>query len=159
MKYLIFMALAMSSTSFAADCKEEIYSSNEDVVYEVNSKIPEHLRGATITVRLADGKESTVPAEKFMVVPRKQSTIAGTNWTVTKVRSCDTKDRNLIIGEVRKDHKNFDTETNGKEAKTYSNKEVIPGVNYFRRELLGPIGAGAGVDSNGTLKGLIGVEF
>ncbi len=37
----------------------------------LGADVPDHLKGATIAVKLTDGTESVVKAEDFMVVPRK----------------------------------------------------------------------------------------
>lgn len=154
--FLVFMALAASASD---DCREEVNIATEEVVHVVDAKIPKHLEGAVIIVVRKDGVASQVPAEKFMVVPRKQTTVVGENKILSKRVSCDDKDRNLLIGEIKKEVTGLETETSGNEARTYSKKELVPGVNYLRREVLGPIGIGAGVDTNGTVKGLLGVEF
>jgi acyl-CoA hydrolase len=156
----ILLLLALTTTALASnDCTETTDVSSEPVTYEVNKRLPEHLEGATIIVRLKDGRESSVPAERYMVVPRKQQLVVGENKVLSRSIRCDDKDRNLLVGEVRKDHRGLDTEVNGSEAKTVSKRDLVPGVNYLRREVIGPIGIGAGIDANGTLKGLIGVEF
>jgi hypothetical protein len=163
MKYaIVFMIMFLVSVVNAAEnCSESAQVETQDVVYEVNTELPKHLKGATITVTLADGKTSTVPAEKFMVVPRKQKTLVGQNQTLTKKLYCKVSGKkNIIMGEARKDVTEIETTTNGKSASVHSKKEVVPGLNYYRRELFdSPIGAGVGVDTNGTVKGMIGLDF
>lgn len=163
MKYLTLLVLSMvSSLAFAGEtCSESQQLQTQDVVYEVNTNLPKHLKGAKITITLADGSTSTVPAEKFMVVPRKQKTVVGQNQTLTKKLSCTASGKkNILMGEVRKDVTEVETTTNGKTATVTSKKEMVPGVNYYRRELFDtPIGAGVGVDTNGTVKGMIGIDF
>ncbi len=165
MKYLIIFTLLLSSVSYAGEkCSESQTEQLEDVVYEVNADIPSHLKGAKITVKLADGRESTVPAEKFMVVPRKQKTVLGQNKLVSKNVTC-SKDgnKNLLMLEARHDVTELESSTttgpNSQTISVKSKKELVPGVNYFRRELIGPVGAGIGIDTNGTPKGMLGVEF
>ena len=63
-----------STTSDAEQIEEQM---------EIKTDVPSHLKGATIIVRLADGKETAVPAEKFKVVPRKQQ------YLVTKTKQLD----------------------------------------------------------------------
>jgi hypothetical protein len=162
MKYLIILLTLIASVSFAGEtCSETQNVSSQEVAYEVDTTLPKHLKGATITVTLADGRSSTVPADKFMVVPRKQKTVLGQNQTITKKLSCSKSGKkNILLGEVRKDVTDIDASVNGKTATVESEKALVPGVNYYRRELFdSPIGAGVGIDSNGTLKGMIGLDF
>lgn len=162
MKTLILILI--SSLALAKDCTETTQVSSQDVVHNVNTSMPKHLKGAMITVTLADGKSSQVPAERFMVVPRKQQTVVGQDKTVSKQVSCKSDKKNLVIADLRKDVTGMDTETSlvpgGVQAKTRSERELVPGINYFRRQVLdSDVGLGVGVDTNGTVKGMLGVEF
>lgn len=162
MKYLIIALSLIASNVYAGEtCSESQNVSSQEVAYEVNTSLPKHLKGATITVTLADGRTSTVPADKFMVVPRKQKTVLGQNQTITKKLSCNASSKkNILIGEFRKDVTEIETTTSGKTVNVESKKELVPGVNYYRRELFdSPIGAGVGIDTNGTIKGMVGLDF
>lgn len=142
----------------ADECKETQVIT-QDVVHQVNKDIPKHLQGATITVRLANGKETTVPAEKFMVVPRKQYTVAGKNKAVRLTCNKDVK-KNIVMIEAERDVDDLEVRTNGKSAQVDSLKSLTPGINYYRRQILdSDLGIGAGVDENGTVKGMIGLDF
>lgn len=158
MKY--FIILFVSLNVFAGEnCTEKSNVEVQDVVYSVDTTLPKHLKGAVITITKVDGTSSTVPAEKFMVVPRKQKTIVGQNKNVTVAKSCKSSTKNLLMLEGRKDVKGLSVNTNGKTANVYSEKEFIPGVNYYRGGLIENIGAGLGIDANGTGKAIIGLEF
>lgn len=65
--------------------------------------------------------------------------------------------------EARKDIKNNhvreSTKGSTKTLDLVTTKDVIPGVNYFRREVIGDVGVGAGVDTNKVIKATIGIEF
>ena len=165
MKYLIIFTIGFLTMNVnAEDCTESQTVSAEQVVYSVSKDIPKHLKGATITITQADGKTSTVPAEKFMVVPRKQTTVLGENKTISKKLTCSNGKKNSIIAGGRKDTVGHRVETssipNGQQVKVYSEKDLVPDINYYRREILDtPIGAGVGVDSNGTLRGSVGFDF
>jgi hypothetical protein len=163
MKNLILLTMFISAIA-SANCVEKKQTESKDVVHTVDTSIPAHLKGAKITVTLADGRTSTVPAEKFMVVPRKQQTVVGQDKLVKSVVTCSSKNKNLIIADLRKDVVDIETETSaivgGVTAKTRTEKDLVPGINYFRRDLFDSnIGAGVGVDSNGTVKGMLGLEF
>lgn len=146
-----------------AACNESVYEDIRDVKYEVRADVPKHLQGASITVTLADGKSSTVSASEFMVVRRKTTYVVGQNVLRTKKLTCSNK--NSVIAEGRKDYTDdFSVKSgsipNGKQSKVYAEKEFVPGINYYRRELFDTnFGAGVGIDANGTIKGLIGVDF
>lgn len=162
MKTLLILLTVISLSANASDkCTYTEQEAETDVVYEVHTDTPKHLAGATITITLADGKSSTVPAEKFMVVPRKQKTVVGKNKVVLAIRSCnDDVKKTTVMLEARKDITDIETETIGNNAKTYSKKGIVPGLDVYRRQILDtPVGIGAGVDSNGTLKGMIGLDF
>jgi len=64
---------------------------------EIKTDVPNHLKGATITVRLADGKESTVPAEKFKVVPRLQQFIVTKTNQLSKKYCTPGKNRVSVM--------------------------------------------------------------
>lgn len=80
MKKLVLLIPFITSLAFAV-CDEKVDSQEVQDVTELTTEVPAHLVGATITVRLADGQTSVVPAEKFKVVPRAQQFI------VTKVKT------------------------------------------------------------------------
>lgn len=65
-------------------CQQVSEQASIPVTMELTSNVPNFLKGATITVRLKDGTQSTVPAEKFKVVPRKQQFVASVIAVDTK---------------------------------------------------------------------------
>ena len=168
MKYFTAFTVFFLAIIFArADqqCTESESSVVQDVVYTVNKNMPKYLQGATIIVRLADGRESSVPAERFMVVARKQKTVIGQNKTMSTSRTCKAPSRkNSVMVGVRKDHAGMNVTTkgitNGVSAKVESKKTLIPDLNYYRREILDShLGVGAGVDSSGVVRGVLGIDF
>ena len=164
MKALLLITL-FSSITFANECKEVSKRIVQEVVHTVNTDVPKHLQGATITITKADGTSSTVPAEKFMVVPRKQKTIVGENVAVTVDRTCQAEEQlNTLFLDVKKlpskIESSIESLPNGTKATSTIHKDVVPGLNYYRRKMLEtPVGAGVGLDANGTLKGMIGMDF
>lgn len=162
---ILITHLMITNLVNANECLEKTVTQNNPVKYEVNKHLPQHLQGATITVRLANGQQTTVPAEKFMVVPRQQQFIVGESVNISKTLTCKTKSlKNSVIVDARKDFtgisKSLSSTVNTQTLKLSSDKSLVPGLNYYRREVLdSPIGLGAGVDSNGTLKALIGLDF
>jgi hypothetical protein len=155
------LILLVGATSSAASCEYDRKMVTEPVEYSVNKGLPSHLKGATITITLSDGKSSTVSAEKFMVVPRVQRTIVGENKLIIVKKTCqDDLNKNTLMIEGRHDIKNVVTEKQGLSAHTYAEKELIPGIDYYRRQILDtPIGAGIGIDTNATPKVFLGIDF
>lgn len=74
MKYvlLVMMILMFVTIAARADCTRKVSGDIVAHQHEINTDVPKHLKGATIIIRLADGRESSAPAELFKVVPRQQ---------------------------------------------------------------------------------------
>jgi len=160
----IIAILLLSSVAFAEPC--ETSSSGEVVTgqLEINTDLPKHLVGAKITVTLADGSSSTVPAEKFKVVPRKQQFIT-TKTTEKSVMTC-TKNvksdkRHIIsagagVGMVAGLEKSKSPTVMEVETKT----GPVFGLQYQYQNFL-DTGLVLGIQgqTNGTGMGILGVEF
>ena len=90
----IFLGLTIGVKAFAIDCDTTSNAEEVSETREITTDVPNHLKGATIIVRTADGRESSVPAEKFKVVPRVQQFI------ITKTKQLDktvcTPEKNRI---------------------------------------------------------------
>lgn len=89
-KLILILAMVLSSQVFAADCTTDVSEDKATDWLIITTNTPKHLKGAKITVTLADGTSSTVPAEKFKVVPRKQQSVV-TRVERNKVTSCTVK--------------------------------------------------------------------
>jgi inner membrane protein involved in colicin E2 resistance len=89
----LLLAVLLSTSALAespadgVSCQTTINSDLVTGVKKIDTDVPKHLRGAVIIVRTADGRESTVPAEKFKVVPRKQQFIT-TETLTASVTQC-----------------------------------------------------------------------
>jgi hypothetical protein len=100
-----------------------------------------------------------------MVVPRKQYTKLGENKAVSTKLTCKAKSRkNSVMVDARRDFtgvfKSSSSTATTQTLKVSTEKALVPGLNYYRREILDShLGLGAGVDANGTLKALIGLDF
>lgn len=158
MKYLFLSLLFISSTAYASqDCSslaEQVLEAKD-----VNTDVPEHLKGATIIIRQADGKESSVPAEKFKVVPRKQQFIVSKTLSMT-VCSASEKNRVSVIGgygttgALKKNTKGLPA---GKV--TVDTKEGAVGGLQYQRKISDIISIGVQGQSNKTTSILIGLDF
>jgi hypothetical protein len=168
MKNLLIATLVYTgaiSLAEAQECMETQSTVTQDVVYEVNKNMPAHLKGAVIIVRQADGRETSVPAERFMVVKRIQYTKLGENKITNSKLTCKAKQKkNIVFVDAKKEHSGLNTTTQlipgGVSAKVQSDKALTPGLNYYRRQLLdSDLGAGVGIDKNGQIKGMIGLDW
>lgn len=163
MKYVLVFLMSMSAQAKEL-CTQDRKEIQEEVKYEVNKGLPSHLVGAKITVTLADGSSSTVPAEKFMVVPRVQKTVLGVNKAVVVTESCKgSGNKHTVMLGGRKDIKGHTVETKttptGAQADVYADKGLVGDVGLYVRKLVGDVGAGASVDTNGTPRVFIGIDF
>ncbi len=100
MLYVLIAFLICSPSLALCDCTTESSAEYVDDQLEIKTDVPKFLEGATITVKTKDGRESTVPAEKFKVVPRAQQFIT-TKTSRTTVVTCEAerlKHRVSILG-------------------------------------------------------------
>lgn len=154
--------LAFSQFSRASQCDITV---GEDVVNErvdINTDVPNYLVGAKITVTLADGTSSTVPAEKFKVVKRQQQFLV-TKTTKNTIKTCKAADqeynKNILSGmvgyglvgglEKDRDPTRLEVET-----------KVGPSVGIqYQRRLNERFTIGIQGQTNGVGSGLLGVGF
>lgn len=98
------------------------------------------------------------------MVPRKQQ------FVITKVnnhseRVCKVagKEKNLVMLGGRRDYKGLDKSISGNTATISSEKGLVLDAAYMRQNITTirslPLGAGLGLDTNGTVKVFGGVEF
>ncbi len=157
MKSLIIFLLAFS-VSLQAACKEELFKSEVMGQYLISTDVPSHLKGATITVTKADGTASTVPAEQFKVVPRKQQFI--TKHTQSgKIVSCEglsAKNRGRVMGGVGPN--GLKDEKNGATVTIKSRQDAVWGLGYDRL-LTEKFSVGGQAYTNGTFTLGLGVDF
>lgn len=158
---VVLGVVALSISAKAETCTVDVVTSESEANHVINTDVPKHLQDAVIIVRTKDGRESQVSANQFKVVPRKQQRLV----TVVKYntqRTCkvNTKDKNLLMVGGRRDHRDLDIRVNGKTATVESEKGLVLDAAYMRQNLFdSALGIGAGIDTNGTLRGIIGVEF
>jgi hypothetical protein len=152
----LFFATKSLASPACETLRSESVSTGELVI---NTDVPSHLRGASIIVRLKDGSESVVPAEKFKVVPRVQQVIT-TQVTKDTVRECKLdgeKNRlSVLVGHGRKD--GLDVENNGSNVEVSNRVGLVGGIQY-QRKIIGRLSVGGMVQSNKTVSGGLGVDF
>lgn len=173
MKYFILvLMMVLSQASYSAE-KCEV----KDTPQDVNTPVPKDLEGATIIIKTKDGKERFFQSSEFKVVPRKQQFKIKERMVVATemcpriviprpimVVMGEPKLKNLFMVGVRRDFTELDETVSGNKITLYSQKAIILDATYYRSGLINDmvsqkIGAGLGLDTNGTLRGIIGVEF
>lgn len=160
MKALLILLALIS----VANAKENCSTTNtEDTVQEtvlISTDVPSHLKGATIIVRLADGKTTEVPAELFKVVPRKQQRIvtkvANKELTVCK-ETLDNKNRvSLLGGYGPRDGLSKNVSAN---ATDISSRTGVVGGAQYQRSITDRISIGVQGQTNKTGSLLMGIDF
>lgn len=166
MKNIIFtlvfaVVVFFMNEAYAKECKTLSKSDVQEVKEDVNTEVPKGMEGAVIIVRTKDGRESSVPIEKYKVVPRKQQfKVTKTNTTEKMLCEAD-ETKNMIVVGGRKDHRDLDVDvsSDGKTASVVSEKGLVLDASYIRRKAIGPVGAGVGIDTNGTPKAMLSIDF
>jgi hypothetical protein len=161
MKYLLLLLLSTSLYA-APTCKTE--NSEENAVEQkvLTTDVPSHLNGATIIVRLANGKQTEVPAEQFKVVPRKQQylvtrTLTTSNTTCSEEAVKLNKNRISVLGGIGA-QEGLSKSTNGSTVKVESNTGAVGGVQY-QRLITEKISIGVQGQTNQTGSLSIGLDF
>lgn len=187
MKYLItVLALVMTVNVKAEEKfhpKDRIVSKQiiSETAEDINTPTPEELEGATITVQTKDGKTHKMSANSFKVVKRKQQ-FKNKKTVILEHADCPPKiveviktkivtrtvvkkvhqNKNLLLVGARYDYKSIDggISNNGQTAWVNAKRGTVLDLSYVRRRLFdSPIAAGVSVDTNGTPRGMLGVEF
>ncbi len=167
MKYaIILLTMFLTNVYAKADtCSTETSAEQVEEQAEIKTDVPKHLIGAKIIVRLADGGESEVPAEKFKVVPRLQQYLV-TKVSKNTVKSCtkldDKRHRvSLMAGEAPTGH--LDRDGNTAKTTIESERGIVGGAQYqYRtgvRVLNLPVSVGGQLQTNESGAVLLGVDF
>lgn len=161
MKYLLLLLLATSV--YAAPTCQTHNSEESDVEHRViTTDVPNHLKGATIIVRLANGKQTEVPAEQFKVVPRKQQYLV-TRTLKTFSTTCQEEARKLnknrvavLAGHGAKE--GLSKSVTSSDIEVRSNVGVVGGVQY-QRLITEKLSIGVQGQTNQTGSLVIGLDF
>lgn len=160
MKSLLFVLLALTSLmAFAADDCETIKAQKSvKEQLEIKTDVPKWLEGATITVRLANGKESTVKAEQFKVVPRKQQFIVTHDLEATHLvcKAEQSKNRVSVLGGYGS--RGLKVTTSGTTVSIEEQTGLTGGLQY-QRKITDKFSIGGQVQTNNSGALLFGVDF
>ena len=164
-KLTIIMIAAVVFTLFSKAFAAEscVTSSQSEGVLEtmlITTDIPSHLKGATIIVVQANGKHSSVPAELFKVVPRKQQRViskVATNTTKLCQTPSEFKNRiSLLAGRGTKS--GLDKSSSPTRVDIESRIGAVGGLQY-QRLLTEKISVGVQGQTNNTGSLMIGLDF
>jgi hypothetical protein len=165
MKKIIYLAILLGATVAMAkeECNDTVETSEVKEQKEITTDVPKHLEGAVIIVRLKDGRETTVPAEKFKVVPRKQQYLVTKvqNDKVTMCRSTSKHRVSVLAGKGPRGGLN--RSQSGTTVSVESQYGATGGLQYQYQtdvKVFGmPLSVGGQAQENGTGLGMIGVDF
>ena len=157
MNKILLLLCLIPMTSFAADCAETTSEAVTTETLVLKTDVPAHLKGATITVRTADGRESTVPAEKFKVVPRMQQYVV-TKTKQETMKTCGPNKNRLSVLGGNGSKSGLVSSTNGKTVEVESKVGFVGGAQY-QRMLNDTISLGVQGQTNKTCSLLIGIDF
>jgi hypothetical protein len=126
---------------------------------EIKTDVPSHLKGAKIVVRLADGRETVVPAEKFKVVPRvQQFVVTKTKKTDTLVCKGDVNKNRLSVHAGNGPREGLTTKNHGSFVEVETDVGAVGGLQY-QRLVTDKISVSGQVQSNETVLLGVGVDF
>jgi hypothetical protein len=157
----MFILIFILNLAFADNCTDVKSSSSVEKQQVISTDVPSHLKDAVIIVRTKDGRESQVSANQFKVVPRKQQyLVTETKEHTERVCKVSGKDNNLVSFGARRDHTGLNKSVNGSTGIVSSEKGLVIDAGYMRQNILDSnLGLGGSIDTNGTLRGTLGVTF
>lgn len=169
MKTLIIVFGILFAMNLMAEesCKVNESTVIKEATEDVNTEVPKELEDGEIIVRTKDGKERVLKSNEFKVVKRKQQFKVKERVIVQRVE-CEpqiviqkaNERKNLVSLGVRKDYISLDKSISGNSATIRKEEGLVFDLSYFRRDILDSrIGLGIGLDTNETLRGIIGLEF
>lgn len=147
-KIILIIISMFSSAAFAKgeSCSTDVKINKTEEKKDVNTEVPANLKGATIIIKTADGKETAVPAETFKVVPRKQQFVVVKTKEVETIKCTPTV--TTVTVEVEKEvvplknrlsllvgvglQGGFDVSRNGDTVEIVSRIGPVGGVQYQR---------------------------
>lgn len=155
--FLILLALVFSTSAVALDCNTTSNVEEVEETRELKTDVPNHLKGATIIIRTADGRETSVPAEKFKVVPRVQQ------FVITKTKQLDkttcTPDKNrfsVLVGNGPKE--GLDRSKTATTVTVESRVGAVGGLQY-QRLITDDVSLGIQGQTNESVLINIGLDF
>ncbi len=160
MKYiLMFLVVVMVREAAATECSKSGETFSEISKTEIKTDVPRHLEGATITVRLADGTESTVPASKFKVVARKQQFITTHIYQVDTLVCKEQPRKNRVSASIGQGPKGTLGRDGDSNKTTIESQVGALGGAQYQRLVTERVSVGVQVQSNETTSVNLGWDF
>jgi hypothetical protein len=156
MKYFILLMLVSSSSM--ADCTSETKAWETQEQYVISTDVPSHLKGATITVKRADGKETTVPAEQFKVVPRKQQFLVKAVLKIHGITCRENKSNRVSLLGGYGSRNGLSSSSDGTTTTVETSTGLVGGAQY-QRMLDDRWSLGVQGQTNNTGSLLFGLDF
>lgn len=158
---ILAILVLISSNLVAKDCTTTKSDSQVQEQRDINTDVPAWLKGGTIVIRRADGKESVVSADKFKVVPRKQQFIV-TKVKETEQLTCSVpgekeKNRVSLLGGVGPSGK-LKVTTDPSKATIETGSSAVGGLQY-QRLITDRVSIGGQVQTNESALISIGLDF
>lgn len=141
----------------AENCSTTSGEEKVEETKEITTDVPNYLKGATIIVRTADGRESSVPAELFKVVPRKQQFIVTKTKQTDKTMCRPDKNRvSVMAGNGPKE--GLDRSKSGTTVTVESRVGAVGGLQY-QRMITEKVSLGVQGQTNESVMFNIGLDF
>lgn len=161
-KFLIIVfCMSILSTSYAKEpvCNSKTGKTEVKEQLNITTDVPKFLEGAVIIVRLKNGTETSVPAEKFKVVARQQQFIVTKTETKILTNCSIDGDKNRIsaLGGIGLDGSTT-TSVSGSTVEVKAGKGPVGGLQY-QRKLGDTFSLGVQGQTNGNGFFIVGLDF
>lgn len=170
MKYFIIAICLL--IGFQAKAKTTQQISIVETKQDLNTPVPDELKGATILVQLKDGTIRKMKAEQFKVVPRKQQ-LKVKETVITNAEDCDVvvakepvflreevliKDKNIISLTIKRSLGDYYISQNSNSFHVENKYSAAVGLMY-QRNLYKRLYVGLEVDSHKEIGANLGIGF
>ena len=154
--FITILVLCSPLLAFSAEnCSTTEGTEVVDQLMEIKTDVPKYLEGATIIVRLKDGKETAVPAEKFKVVARKQQYLVSRTLREDKTICSAEINKNRVSLNLGQGPKGtLSTSKTASKVEVESQVGIVGGLQY-QRLITDKISISGQIQNNNT--GLLGV--
>ena len=164
MKKLLCLLIMLPTFSFALTCgetKSEVTETKTE--QEVETVVPAHLKGATLTITLANGSKEVVKAEEYMLVKRKHKRpvvrVSSKETTLAcETKVVDTSKKNIISVQAVRSQSGLSKDIiDPTTVEVETKSKVGAGVMYQRK--FDDLVIGVGADTNKGVNLGVGLEF
>lgn len=159
-KYIAILVLLSPILAFASEnCSTTVGTETVEETKEIKTDVPNYLKGAMIIVRTADGRESSVPAEQFKVVPRKQQFLVSRIKQTDKTMCSAETNKNRVSLLAGNGAKGGLSRSSTPTSVTIESRTGVIGGAQYQRLLTDRISVGAQIQDNKSVLMNIGLDF